>query len=476
MKDTSFKPRVGFITFGDHRPDMWEKVFSKLAIPLHEKAIEVLGQLPIELVPSSEIARTRAQIDKNVDELKNQNIEVLIAHVPCWTSPNLVVHGVQRMGIFTIVLGNRESGSHGCVGLLGASGALKQIGYAHKNIRSDYDLASYKEKLLPVLRASSVAKKLRGSVFGLFGGRSIGIDTATYDPMQWKKLFGIDSEHLAQIEIIRKSGEVEQSRIDQMRTWIEKNANSVLYNEDSFTRAKFDSQIACYLATKDLVDEYDMDFIAIKCMHELANSYVPQCMTQAFISNFDDAEGKKKTTPMACEADADGALTQQILRILSGGRPTFFADVSHIDNDRGVIYCVNCGAINVHYAGRSEKTEDNLANIDFKKSVRLGGGGITCFNASPGEMQLARLYRKDGKYVMAIIPCNVITPTDEMVEEFVKARGAHQLPVLYAKVNFDLDDFIDKYSSNHISGVMGFYRDELIQFCQIVGIEYELFE
>ncbi len=475
MHKNGDRARIGFITFGDHRPDMWKNVFSRLAIPLHEKAMEELRKLPIELISVNEVARTREQINQAVDSLKAQNIDVLVAHVPCWTSPNLVVHGVQRMGVYTVILGNQDPGTHGCVGLLGASGALSQVGFNHRCVREKYDSEIYRKKVLPVLTAAAVKEKLKGSVFGLFGGRSIGIDTSTYDSMQWKAQFGIDSEHLDQVEIIRLAELIPQERIDKQREWLEAGVKEVLYNDTKLTKEKLDFQIACYLATKDLVKEYDMDFVALKCMHELSNSYVPQCITQALLANHDDAEGAKETTPIACEADADGALTQQILKILSGGKPTFFADVSHIDNENKKMYCVNCGAICVYYANRSEDTGENLKKIVIKQSVRPGGGGITYFNAAPGPIQLARLYRKNGKYKMAIIPCQAEDPTKEMLDEFIEARGPHQLPALFAKVDFDLDSFVNEYGSNHISGVEGYYLDELLEVCNILDIEAEVF-
>lgn len=212
-------------------------------------------------------------------------------------------------------------------------------------------------------------------------------------------------------------------------------------------------------------------------MPELSNNYVPQCMTAAFLpNNFDGDEGAKDATVMACEADADGALTQQILKIISGGMPTFFADVSHIDDERKTIYCVNCGAMCAWYAGREEKAEKNLKNITIKQSIRPGGGGITSFFASEGPMQLARLYRVDGKYRMAIIPCKAINPEKEVIDEFIKARGPHQLPTLFAKVEFDLDGFIEEYGSNHISGVAGIYEEELVEVCKMLDIEPVVFK
>ena len=470
------KPKIGIITFGDNRDPEWNKVFKRMTVPRHDLAVKMLKALPIELISMKEPARSREEINNQVDLLKAEGIDVFIAHTPCWTSPNLVVHGVQRMEMFTIMLGNRDMSTHGCVGLFGASGALSQIGQSHKRIRVDYTEAMYREKLLPILRASAVKNRLKGSVMGHFGGRSIGIDTATFDPMGWRKQFGVDVEHIDQVEILRRAELVSQERIDRMRVWIEKNAKEVLYNDDKFTKEKFDFQLACYIGTKDICKDLGLDFTAIKCMPELSNSYVPQCMTATFLpDNYDGEEGEKEGIVMACEADGDGALTQQILKIVSGGLPTLFADVSHIDDSEKIIYCVNCGALCAWYAGRNENPDKNLNLITIKQSIRPGGAAISGFFASPGPIQLARLYRVDGKYRMAIIPAEAVTPSEDTVEKFVEGRGPHQLPTLFAKVNFSVEDFVDEYGSNHISGVAGNYTKELIEVCKMLDIEPVVF-
>lgn len=470
-------PRVGIITFGDHRENTWKNVFGKITTAHHNNAVAALKELPIELIYRQEAARTRDQINEQVDFLRQQKAEILIAHTPCWTSPNLLLHGVQSCDLYTIMLGNRDPGSHGCVGLLGGAGALKQIDHPHSVVRGHYTKELFTERMLPLIRAISVKANLKRSVFGHFGGRSIGIDTATFDPMQWRALFGVDSEHIDQVEIIRMARQIDPARIEKMRTWMENNAKSVLYDDEKLTKEKLDFQIACYIATKEIIRQNNIDFAAIKCMPELSNFEVPQCLSQVFLGDsYDGDEGQKKPIPLACEADADGALTQQILQILSGDQPTLFADVSHIDNDRKVLYCVNCGAICAHYACRSQKPEENLAKIDFKRSIRPGGAAIGFFYGAPGQLQLARLYRKNGQYHMAIIPCEAIEPTQEMVDEFVKARGVHQLPTIFAKINFNIEEFTNTYASNHISGVVGNYEKELMEVCKLYGIVPEVFK
>ena len=471
------KAKVAIITFGDYRKNEWEKVFKNLTEPRHRKAIEGLQGLDVEVLYNEEVSRTRAQITEAVDTLKRQGAQIFIAHTPCWTSPNLAVYGVQRMNLPTIVLGNRDPATHGNVGFFGTSGALAQIGYLHKRVRIDYDSPDLGAKMMPYIRAAQVKSQLQGSVFGYFGGRSIGIDTAQFDPMQWRKKFGVDAEHIDQVEIVRRAEEMDPARVKKMREWIEGSVKEVQYNEDRLTKDGFDFQIACSLATKDIIKDYNLEFTAIKCMTELSHHYAPQCMTAALLpSDYDAEEGKKDGIVMACEADADAALTQQILKIISDGKPTYFADVSHIDDERSTMYCVNCGAMCTWYGARSGEPDENMKAITIKQSVRPGVGGITYFTAAPGPMQLARLYRKDGKYYMAIIPSEAVAPSDDLIEDFVKARGPHQLPTLFAKVGFDIDDFVDEYGSNHISGVAGAYVDELIEVCNMLDIEPVLFQ
>ena len=173
---------------------------------------------------------------------------------------------------------------------------------------------------------------------------------------------------------------------------------------------------------------------------------------------------------MACEADGDGALSMEILKYVSGGNPTLFADLSHMDHDDNVLYLPNCGAMCAWFAGRSDTAEKNLEQIEIRPSVRPAGGSSVYFTAAKGPVTLARLYRWDGDYRMAIIPGDAIELSKEKQAAFIEARGPHQLPTAFVKVTADLDEIIDEFGSNHISGVAGHYVEELIQFCKMTNI------
>lgn len=473
------KPRVGLITFGDERDDMWEKVFGPLTKPRHKELCDYLGTQDIELFSNDKVARSREQINSQVDDLRVADVDVLVAHTPCWTSPNLVLHGIQRLGKPVAILTSKSAATHGMVGFFGAGGALNQIGIDHLRVREDYGTESMTAKLLPYLRAASAVNKLKGEVFGFFGGRSLGIDTGSFDPMQWRSQFGVDVEHVDQLEIISRAEKIvsdDRERADRMITWLEENTKSISWNDTVLNKDKLAFQAACYLATKDIIEEKNLGFVAIKCMPDLSTHYVPQCLSAALLPGPYDADGVKATVSMACEADGDGALTMEILKHATGGLPVLFGDMSHMDEEENVLYLPNCGAMSTWFAGRSNDAKENLKQVELRPSVRPGGASTVYFTAAPGTITLARLYRCSGQYHMAIIPGDAITLSQKKQDEFIKARGAHQLPTAFVKVTADLEEIVQKFGSNHVSGVAGDVEKELVHFCHMTGIEPVVFK
>lgn len=465
-------PKVALITFGDPREHEWKNIFSKMAIPRHRQAIDFLQSLPIELYYCDEVACAMTDIDKQVEVLKKTGAEVFIAHNPCWAWPNLVVRGVLGMDLPTVLMANANLGTHATVGLLGAGGALDQIGKPHIRIRADFDDLQtnlFTDKMLPYIRAASAVARLKGKVFGMFGGRSLGIDTGTFDPMQWKAQFGVDADHIDQLEIISGAEKIEPERTEKMVKWLTDNVKSITYNM-ILTPEKLAYQVRCYLATKDIIAKRNLDFVSIKCMPELTNNYVPQCLSAAFLPGPYDADGDKAPVAMSCEADADAALTMEVLSLISGNAPTMFADVSHLDPETKTLYLPNCGGMCSWFANRSSDPAENLKHMEIRPANRPAGGGITYLIASPGEITLARLYRKAGKYHMAIIEGEVINLEQEKYEEFVKARGTHQLPTAFVKANIDFEHFVDEYAANHIVGIGGHYTKELQHVCEFLNI------
>lgn len=463
------EPCVGLITFGDERPREWEVVFRTLTEPAHEEAVRYLSGLGVSLVSAGAVARTRRDIEGQVALLRDAGVESFVAHLPCWSSPNLVVGAVQRLAVPTVLVSNRSAATHGTVALLGTGGALDQIGVKHLRVREDFGGEAMRAALLPFFRAAAVVSRLRGEVFGLFGGRSLGIDTGTFDPMQWRGLFGVDVEHIDQLEIVRRAEAIAEAESRGTERWLTEGVSSVDM-QGSLTADKLSFQVRCYLATKQIIAEKGLDFVAVKCMPDLATDFVPQCVSAALLPSPYDEEGPRDPIVMACEADADGALTSELLKHVSGGHATMFADVDYLCDETETLYLPNCGAMCSFFAARSYDPGKNLRRIELRPTIRPGGGATFYFHAAPGPATLARLFRRSGRYHMAIVPAEMVEPSREELEAFVAARGPHQLPTAFVKLQVGFGRLVETLGSNHISGVDGDFVPELEHLCRLLDI------
>jgi L-fucose isomerase len=469
--DGSNLPRVALMTFGDERDYMWDGYFRGLTEPRHAEAREYLRGLGLELLCFEEVARTKTEIDRQVAELRAAGAEALFAHTPCWATPNLAVRAIQSLDLPTVVMTSTSAATHGMVGMLATAGSLGQIGFDHMRVREDFGAPVFVEEVLPFFRAAAARARLQGRVMGLFGGRSLGIDTGTFDPMQWRAQFGVDVNHIDQLEIVRRAERVDAQRVASMMKWAREQFASIDFDGEKLTEEKLEFQMRCYLANKDINAEQELDFISVKCMTELSDHYVPQCISAALMPGPFDGEGAKASCSMSCEADGDGALSMEILKLVSGGGATLFADVSHMDTRENILYLPNCGGMCAWFAGRSDEAAQNLRRIQLRPSVRPGGGATTYFTAAPGPVTLARLYRVAGDYRMAILPGEAVRLSEDDLAAFVRDRGSHQLPTAFVRVAADLERFVEEFGSNHISGVAGQWTRELELLCEMLDVE-----
>lgn len=101
------------------------------------------------------------------------------------------------------------------------------------------------------------------------------------------------------------------------------------------------------------------------------------------------------------------------------------------------------------------------------------GGAAVRHIAAPGRVTMARLTRINGKYIMSIVPAEIVDLPKEKAEELAK-EVQEEWPHAYLRVNASMNVFLDCYPCNHIHGVYGHYVDELLQFCKLKNIEYRL--
>jgi len=462
--------KMGLLSFSDGR----ERVHRDL-VPEIEKNIARIAQFlreqeGIEVVKGEKIIYTPALAREEAQRLVAKGVDGVIFNIPVFAFPNFSVIAAKISNRPILIYSPSNGRLPGLGGLLAAAGSLKQMGTKCDKVWGDLDQERVRERLLVFTRAANAVSKLRGQVYGLIGGRSIGMNTGTIDTSQWARQFSVDVVHVDQLEIIRLADQIKDEEVEDALGWLQDNVKKIEYDKEVLTPETLKYQLKCYLATKRIIRERGMDFVGVKCHYELSEYYVTQCLSCAFFNDPYDWNGAKPPTVFACEADSDGALTMQLLKLVSGS-PTLLFDFRHYDDKDGVYVFCNCGAMATWFAARSKNPTENLRKVTLLPTIPKykAGGAHLQFVCQGGEVTFARLARNNGQYEMILFKGELVEFPIEKLRE-----TCWQWPHAFARIDIPAEQLIDLYDSNHCHIVYGDYTREMVKVCEMLDIKPRL--
>jgi len=363
----------------------------------------------------------------------------------------------------------------GMVGMLAASGALDQLGRNHHRIWGDINDVQVLAKVMSFIRSAGALSRLKGQTYGLFGGRPLGMYTAVSNLDQWQKMFGLDVEHMEQQDVVERAKEINPGKVESAFKWLTKHVGQIKYDGRALTPEKLKLQIRSYYAYRKIIDEKRLDFIGTKAHGDLTDTFVTVDIAEAFLNDPYDWDGPHEPIVAATEADMDGALTMQLFKLVTG-KPTLFSDVRHYDKPENVWYFSNSGTHATYFASASDDPAENLKHVTFYPEVSYypaGGASVHHF-AAPGKVTMARLARKDGRYWMAIVPCEFVQfSRDVMLQK--GSTVTPEWPIAFTKLQCSADEFLGAFPCNHIHGTYGDWEQELLYLANLIGIEAKVF-
>ena len=459
------KKKIQLILFSETR--MREDVYqARKGIQKREldKFLQMMEpEFEVHYVENCEIRSKRQGID--IAKKVNAGEGPVILYIPIFINPSIVAHTAKAIHKPMALVGNQAKDSLSQLGFLAAAGAMEQIGVNYKRIPCDGATWEAVRELSAWANAANAAESLHGQTFGCIGGRSLGISTGTADLALWEKIFGVDMEHIDQFEIVNRANQVSDKEIDKYIQYIEKMYGQVEYDVlRNFTKEHLRKMVAGYLATREIIDDYELDFVGVKCQTELSNHYCLQCLNVQLLNDPYDACGSKCPIACSCEADADGALSMQILKLISGGKPTALQDIAQITPEMFVL--ANCGAMASYFAGLSDSPEKNLGEVHLMPhGFGMAGGAATQFVCEEGLFTYMRLFRVEDQYKMVFFTGQTMKKDRELLKEYSPYR-----PTSFVKHHVDLNEFMKVYCSNHVHCVEGDHTAALKEFCEMKGI------
>lgn len=462
--------RLGLLSFSDGR----ERVHHSLALDIlvHQAKIKKIlrDTQEIEVVEADEVIHSTDLANQMARLLDKSDLDGVIFNIPVFAFPHFSVIAAQTMHVPILLVGPQDSRYPGLGGLLGAAGALNQVGITHERIWVDLDEPAALAQMVNFAHAAAAYTRLKGQVYGLIGGRSIGMYTGAAPAELWQKVFGVDIDHVDQSEIIRRAKIVPHATALAASRWLEEHVQEIVYDGVQLTPEKMDFAVRCWIAVQEIVDQFSYDFIGLKCHYDMSEFFSVQCLAAAFVNDPYDWRGSKKPVPLACEADSDGAMTMQILSLISR-HPSCLLDLRFFDRKKGVLVMPNCGAAATWYAARSSDPVENLKRVKIVPSIMkyAGGGAHIQFVFSPGPLTMARLARSETGYKMLIFQGETIDLPISQVE----GTGANW-PHAFVRSPIPIDTLVQKMEANHLHAVAGDWTDALVKFCQMCHIDYEV--
>jgi L-fucose/D-arabinose isomerase len=471
-KEAYVKNRIGLLTLSDAR----SKVHQNLLAHVDEynkqliSALEATGE--VEVVYGTAPINHPEAARHEATRLLHASVTCTIFHQPIFGFPSYGVIVAQILPPPFLILAPRDYNFPSFNGLITIGAAFAQLDIPHERVWGNIDDKTVLSQILIFIRAASVVRKLRGQVYGLLGGRSMGLYGNAPAPNLWIRKFGIDVDHADEYEIVRRAEEINKDRVKVGLEWLAAKTGGINYDDDQLTRSKLERQVRAYLATKAIVADYGWDFLGVKCHFEMSEYFVTQCLTASLLNDPYDWEGPKEPTIVSCEADSDGALTMQIMKLLTG-RPVSLNDIRFFDRDVGLWVLVNCGASPTWFAKHSNDPIENLRKTTLVPAITkyAGGGAHVCFQYREGPVTIARLQRSGDSYQLVII--------NGQIEEKpnTNARGEVQnWPVAYARLNISEDLLVQNMNANHLHMVIGDFVKDLELVAKFMDIEVVKFE
>lgn len=456
------KTGIIFLAEGHQREDVY-----KARRPAELRENEMIRQRLrpyVQIVEADgEDVRGKRELLAAMKKFAAEEVDAVLISVPTFVQASVAAMAVRLSPVPCAVIGNNQRDTYAQVGFMASVGAIEQAGLPYLRITEDIREDAAVDKLRTFFDACHAIRELKGLTYGMFGGRSLGISTGTADTAQWMRKFGIDIEQIDQFQIVRYAEKMPAEDVQKAMQWVREKYGRLTYKEGKFDDSALEKMVRSYLAVRQLIEENELDFVGIKCQPDMSNGYALQCLTIQLLNDPYDPDGEKKPVPCSCEADSDGALTMQVLNLISGGKPTALQDIFFYDEDQVVL--ANCGGSASYFAKGSENAEENLKEVYLiPHGFGEAGGAATQFCFAPGTYTYARLFRKDREYCMALSLGEVQPIQREDLEKYVWYR-----PTSVVK-GIDAKRFAAEFGCNHVHCVRGDHTKAVEQFCRLLEI------
>jgi L-fucose isomerase-like protein len=461
------------------------------------RVIESCGWRPHVLNPEKPVAG----VAEGLRVIRRAQGERFINFMAGWAYPDFSVSPMWQLpaDLPKLMLGSTIPDFPGAVGLLAAATGTAHVGIAASRLFVERfeDHASYRDAIAAFLdqgryspklphpiaveataedrkKAAAVVEKLRGSIYGAVGPRSMQMWNKISEA-DFLRYFGISREGFDGLRLLKMAEKISDAKAEKAVDFLISRGMDLKLGADpatGLTRSMVVFQMKVYFALLELRKEFGLDFVGVQDQLDWVEHYPTTDLTLGLLNNRLRPDGDGETFVAATEVDDGAALTMQILKLLAGGDPVGFNDLRYW-NASGLYWFVNSGALAPYFAyGHHDSLAGAWSERQTPMYFEQGGGTCSVVVRVTGVVTWARFqYRNHKPYL-----CAGRGFTDVPSEETWRERSSRcnpEWPHWYLRLCGKIEWFIN---SNHPITVLGDHLGALKAVAEAVGIPFECYD
>jgi L-fucose isomerase-like protein len=446
--------RAAYIGFGEvNSPrELIERKCARAVQELEARRLQLITTPPVSDDPAGkDEARAR-------QDLAGKDFDLLIVCLAGWIPSHTVVDVISPFAHKPMVLwgltGEYVDGrlvtTADQAGTTALRDTLEALGFKFKYIY-DTPSAPYRaaEKVVRFAEVARAVSLLRQSRVGMMGWRDMKLHATLTDGVSLRRVVGTEIEVFETLEIAQRMPEQDEDEI----TAIAQYATANWQCDRPLTPAVLENSIRLYLAVMERVQERGYQAVSLidvdgvkKLLH-----FTPAA-AMMLLSDL----GGLATIP---ENDSLGAVTQLIVRFLSGQAAPYF-EFYEFFSDRvlvGVPDYVPAAVV------------DGQVQVRLTAFGLLSEGILNVSKVKTGPVTLCRLASRGDHYRLHVVTGQAVAPRPW--EEAGWEPPAPQLPSLEVLLDTPVDEFAQQVLGQHYILAYGDLRPQLNDLCKLLGIE-----
>ena len=253
-------------------------------------------------------------------------------------------------------------------------------------------------------------------VYACVGPRSMEMWNKISDA-DFLKTFGVAKLGFDGIRLVKKAEAIDTARAEKAVDFLLENGMELKLGDnpaESLTREMVVFQMKVYFAWLELKEEFGINFCGAQDQLDWIQHYPATDLTLGILNNKLRPEGDGTTIVAATEGDDGAAITMQVLKLLTGGEPSGFNDLRYWEEDTGIYYFVNSGALAPYFAhGSNDSLKGSWSERQTPMYFKEGGGTCSVVCKKEGVITWARFGYRDGQLYLCAGRGVTDVPTEE---------------------------------------------------------------